>query len=83
MEYKWARKKRHSFYFKGLEKEVLKQVIENRIQVALVRPNQNKIEINDVYLSQLLTKFKDDFRVCLDDGSDANEGIYYSIDELD
>jgi len=62
LEYKWARKKHHSFYFKGLEKKVLQQVIENRIQSALTNPTSNKIEINDVLLSQLLTKFKDDFR---------------------
>jgi len=62
IEYKWARKKHHSFYFKGLEKEVLQQVIENRIHTALAQPTHNKIEINDVYLSQLVSKFKDDFR---------------------
>ena len=60
--YKWARKKHHSFYFKGLEKEVLQQVIENRIQIALVQPTPNKIEINEPLLAQLLLKFNDDFR---------------------
>ena len=65
----------------------------NQILITKVkRIKDNKIfELNDPVEVEGLhqgiitgfNQFKDDFRVCLDDGSDANEGIYYSIDELD
>lgn len=62
LEYKWARQKHTNFYFRGLKKEDLQQVIENRIQSALLHPTKEKIEINEAYLSQLILTFKDNFR---------------------
>ncbi len=62
LEYKYARRAYQSFYFKGLEKEVLVTVIENRIRLALLTPNVEKIHINESFLYQLMHKFGDDFR---------------------
>lgn len=62
LEYKYARRAYQSFYFKGLEKEVLKTVIENRIRLALTNSDVEKIHINESFLSQLMYKFGDDFR---------------------
>ena len=45
-----------------MKKEDLQQVIENRIQSALLDPIEEKIEINEAYLSQLILIFKDNFR---------------------
>lgn len=62
LEYKWARQNHQSFYFRGIDKNDLKTVIENRIQSALIQPTNSQIKINEKYLSQLLLNFKDDFR---------------------
>jgi len=62
LEYKYARRAYQSFHFKGLKKEVLRTVIEKRIQLAIVNSNVEKIHINESFLSELINKFGDDFR---------------------
>ena len=65
LEYIFLNKEKHSFQFKGLDKNTLITVLDNRIQSAMQKPYQSIPRINDSYIDHLLKKYGDDFRAIL------------------
>ncbi|MFK8103339.1 MAG: hypothetical protein AB8G15_12470 [Saprospiraceae bacterium] len=63
LEFKWSNLAYKTYPFKGIEKKQLIQLLQNRL--ALASKHQAEVTLDEEEVTQLITKYKDDYRAIL------------------